>query len=83
MTSDSLGFLLQCCIGSQGIAVLPAYVSSTYIRSGVLAQILPSWNIPDSQVALLFPGRDNLSKAQTAFRSYAVGYDFSQLSGEQ
>lgn len=80
MKSDSMGFLLQASIAGSGIAVLPAYVSADFRASGALVELLPDWQVPAHQMSLIFPNRDNHSKAQSAFRAYVEAYDFSRLS---
>jgi DNA-binding transcriptional LysR family regulator len=80
MKSDSMGFLLQASIAGSGIALLPAYISADYRATGALVELLPDWQVPPHQMSLIFPNRDNRSKAQTAFRAYVDSFDFSRLS---
>lgn len=78
--SDSIGFLLQACLAGNGPAVLPAYVCAPYIAAGVLAVLLPQWQLPAHQMVMVSPNTKNLSKAQAAFRAYVNAYDFSPLA---
>lgn len=80
MKSDSMGFLLQASVAGSGIALLPAYISADYRAAGALVELLPDWQVPPHQMSLIFPNRDNHSKAQSAFRAYVEAYDFSRLS---
>ncbi|MBX3566777.1 MAG: LysR family transcriptional regulator [Rhizobiaceae bacterium] len=80
VTSDSLGFLLQMCLGGHGVALLPAYVCQSALASGRLVNVLPDWSLEPHDLTLVFPQRDNQSKAQAAFRAYADGHDFSSLA---
>lgn len=78
--SDSMGFLLQASVAGSGIALLPAYISVSFRAAGALIELLPDWQVPAHQMSLIFPNRDNHSKAQSAFRAYVEAYDFSRLS---
>jgi DNA-binding transcriptional LysR family regulator len=80
MKSDSMGFLLQASVAGSGIALLPAYISADYRAAGALVELLQEWQVPAHQMSLIFPNRDNHSKAQTAFRAYVDSFDFSRLS---
>jgi DNA-binding transcriptional LysR family regulator len=81
MESDSMGFLLESSVAGAGIALLPAYVSASFISGGMLVELLPDWRVPPHRMSLIFPKTKNSSKAQIAFRAYAERYDFSRLSG--
>lgn len=80
MKSDSIGFLLQAAIAGNGLAVLPAYVAAPHVALGALMDVLPQWKIPAHHMVMAAPNLKNLSKAQSAFRKYVAGYDFSALA---
>lgn len=80
MRSNSLGFLLQSSVAGAGIALLPAYVSASFRSAGALVEVLPDWRASPHQMSVIYPNRDTLSKAQSAFRAYVEAYDFSRLA---
>jgi DNA-binding transcriptional LysR family regulator len=82
LRSDAMGFLLQAAILGTGIALLPAYVSRPARASGALVAILPDHPPTSYEMSMIFPSRENPSRAQAAFRTYVGGYDFSALMGE-
>ncbi|WP_420006648.1 LysR substrate-binding domain-containing protein [Arenibacterium sp. LLYu02] len=79
--SDTMGYLLHAAMAGSGVTLLPAYVCEPAIASGRLVKLLPDWEAPPYSMALVFPNQKNLSRPQAAFRSYAQGFDFSQLAG--
>lgn len=80
MKSDSMGFLLQASMIGAGIALLPAYISASYRSAGSLVELLPDWKASPHQMSMIFPNKENHSKAQSAFRLYVDAYDFSRLA---
>lgn len=79
--SDSMGFLLHSAIAGGGIALLPAYVCQPALTSGRLVELLPDWEISPYEMTLIFPDRNNQSRAQAAFRDYVQGFDFAAFAG--
>lgn len=77
LKSDSLGFLLQSAILGAGIALLPAYICQPALSGGALVALLPDWPPASYEMALIFPSRENPSRAQLAFRDYVNRSDFS------
>ena len=77
LSSDSMGFLLQSAILGAGIALLPAYVCQPALESGVLTDLLPGWVPAPYEMTMIYPSRENPSRAQLAFRDHVAGYDFS------
>ncbi|WPE24247.1 LysR family transcriptional regulator [Shinella zoogloeoides] len=81
--SDSMGFLLHSAIAGGGITLLPAYACEPALASGRLVELLPDWEIPPYEMALIVPDRNNQSKAQAAFRSFVQGFDFTAFAGRR
>ena len=79
--SDSMGFLLHSAIAGGGIALLPAYVCQSALASGRLVELLQDWETPAHEMTLIFPDRDNQSRAQAAFRSHVHSFDFAAIAG--
>lgn len=79
LRSDSLGFLLESARLGAGVALLPAYICRDGLRSGALVPVLPGWTPNAYDMTMIFPGRDNLSSAQRAFRDHVGKYDFSDF----
>lgn len=77
MSSDSMGFLLQSAILGGGIALLPAYICAASLSSGALVTLLPDREPLPYEMTMIFPSRENPSRAQLAFREQVAGYDFS------
>lgn len=78
--SDSLNFLLQSCLGGQGVTLLPAYVCQPSLVAGQLVTVLPGWSLAPHDLTLVFPYRTNHSKAQAAFKAYVDAFDFSPFA---
>ena len=74
-----MGFLLQSAILRAGIALLPAYICQPALVSGALAALLPDWVPMPYDMTMLYPSRENPSRAQLAFRDHVAGYDFSSF----
>ncbi|MBJ2150322.1 LysR family transcriptional regulator [Paracoccus sp. IB05] len=83
LSSDSMGFLLRACLQGSGIALLPAYICQSALASGALVQLLPDWLPTPYEMSMIFPSRENPSRAQLAFRDHVDGYDFSTLAGAE
>jgi len=83
VSSDSMGFLLQSAILGSGIALLPAYVCQAALASGALVRLLRDWIPAPYEMTMIFPSRENPSRAQLAFRDHVNGYDFSAFSQPQ
>lgn len=83
LRSDAMGFLLQAAILGAGIALLPAYVSRPARASRALIEVLPDHPPTSYEMSMIFPSRENPSRAQAAFRAYVGGHDFSVLMGEE
>ncbi|WP_152968376.1 LysR family transcriptional regulator [Gemmobacter sp. LW-1] len=79
-SSDSMGFLLQSTLLGSGIALLPAYVCQPALASGALVRLLPGWTPAPYEMTMIFPSRENPSRAQLAFRDHVDGYDFSAFA---
>ena len=77
LSSDSMGFLLQSAILGAGIALLPAYVCHPALDSGALVALLPDWVPQPYEMTMIYPSRENPSRAQLAFRDHVGRYDFS------
>jgi len=83
MVSDSMGFLLQSALLGSGVALLPAYICQPALAEGALTQLLPEWAPAPYDMSMIFPSRENPSRAQLAFRDYVNAYDFSGFTAEQ
>lgn len=83
LRSDAMGFLLEAAIQGEGIALLPAYVSRSARRSGLLVGLLPEHPPLSYEMSMIFPSRDNPSRAQMAFRAHVGAQDFSALMGKE
>lgn len=80
LCSDSIGFLLQSATLGAGIALLPAYVCLSALSEGTLVPILTDWPPAAYEMTMIFPSRENPTRAQIAFRDHVSAYDFSKLS---
>ncbi|WP_112308652.1 LysR family transcriptional regulator [Pseudogemmobacter bohemicus] len=83
LSSDSMGFLLQSAILGGGIALLPAYICQASLAAGTLIRLLPDWTPAPYEMSLIFPSRENPSRAQLAFREHIGAYDFSTFAEPQ
>lgn len=83
LRSDAMGFLLEAAIQGEGIALLPAYVSRSARRSGLLVGLLPEHPPLSYEMSMIFPSRDNPSRAQMAFRAHVGAQDFAALMGKE
>ncbi|MEZ5798568.1 MAG: LysR family transcriptional regulator [Paracoccaceae bacterium] len=81
LRSDAMGFLLQAAVLGAGIALLPAYVCRSARAAGELVALLPGHVPRPYEMAMIFPSRENPSRAQLAFRAHVAGYDFAPLTG--
>lgn len=77
VSSDSMGFLLQSALLGGGIALLPAYICAEPLLCGALVTLLPDHEPLPYEMTMIFPSRENPSRAQLAFREHVAGYDFS------
>jgi DNA-binding transcriptional LysR family regulator len=83
LSSDSMGFLLQSAILGGGIALLPAYICQAALATGALVHLMPDWTPVSYEMSMIFPSRENPSRAQLAFRDYVSAYDFSAFAQPQ
>lgn len=63
-----------------GITLLPAYVCQAALATGALVHLLPDWTPAPYEMAMIFPSRENPSRAQLAFRDHVGAYDFSAFA---
>lgn len=80
LSSDSMGFLLQSAILGSGVALLPAYVCQPALATAALIPQLPGWAPLPYEMTMIYPSRENPSRAQLAFREHVGGYDFSAFA---
>lgn len=83
LSSDSMGFLLQSVLLGGGIALLPAYICQAFLATGALVRLLPDWTPAAYEMSMIFPSRENPSRAQLAFRDYVGAHDFSAFAEPQ
>jgi DNA-binding transcriptional LysR family regulator len=76
-----MGFLLQTCLMGGGVALLPAYICQAALASGALVRLLPDCSPAPYEMTMIFPSRENPSRAQLAFRDHVAGFDFSAFAG--
>ncbi|OJY30081.1 MAG: hypothetical protein BGP11_19755 [Rhodobacterales bacterium 65-51] len=81
LSSDSMGFLLQTCLMGGGVALLPAYICQAALASGALVRLLPDCSPAPYEMTMIFPSRENPSRAQLAFRDHVAEFDFSAFAG--
>lgn len=66
--ANSAEMILEACLQGIGIALLPIFVASTYLKSGQLVEILPEYKTsPERSIYAIFPQNRHLSTKTRLF----------------
>lgn len=64
--------LKRAAILGQGIARLPHYLAKEDLSNGILAAILPDWELPTTPVALVYVSSVHMPRRLRAFRDFTI-----------
>lgn len=79
MAANSLGFIKQVILHGDGIGFVPQHLCMQEIASGVLVEVLPGWQYPDSAIYAVYPHRKLLPPKVRSFVDHLKDY-FAQVS---
>ncbi|GGF72848.1 LysR family transcriptional regulator [Alteromonas lipolytica] len=73
-TANETTNLLHATLHGAGVALLPTYLTESYIQSGELKHILPLWKPHDLQIYALYSSRKHLRPAVRQLIDYLESY---------
>ena len=72
LTCNDGGAVLNWAIEGRGIVVRSTWDAQQYITNGKLKPILTDWQLPNADIYIVFPSRDNLSAKTSIFVDFLL-----------
>ncbi len=71
-SANSTRILMQCCLSGLGIALLPAILIMSDLRTGRLVHVLPDYRRDGADLNIVLPSRQQIPTAVAAFVEFAT-----------